>query len=794
MLPALQPLAVPDPDALEPLYTGKLSVESSHIDNIALVRWIDAWMESGLPPLDEVALRRAHFRLVQAEEFERFLGKRFPGKKRFGLEGAESAAVLLDRLLVRAADQGIDEVLIGGMHRGRLNLMANVLGKPLEALFAEFKGAYPFAGLPADSADVPYHLGLRTVLRIGGRELRITLLPNPSHLEAVDPVVLGGVRAAQDARPDADRRRVLGVILHTDAAVAGQGVVAETLQLSGIEAYTTGGTIHVVINNQIGFTTQPEEGRASQYCTGPWKAIDSLILHVNGDSPEAVIRAADMAMSCRIQHGCDAVIDLLAYRRNGHNEMDEPRFTQPLLYRQIDDKPAVRELFENHLMELGVMSAEDCGQVAAAYRQELAGGYAGAGAHVPAASTEPGEGGCEAASRAMRDAAQCDPGTGLDREEVLHLLESISTVPPWMQLGDKLRRLVEERALPEKGVAWATAEALALGSLLMKGIPVRFSGQDSLRGAFSQRHFCLVDTRTGARHVTLDNLGAPARFVAVNSPLSEYAALGFEYGYSLMQPSTLVVWEAQFGDFANGAQVMIDQFISSGKAKWRQASKLVMLLPHGLEGQGPEHSSARIERYLQLAAGDNLMIANPTTPANYFHLLRRHVLSGSACPLVVMAPKTLLRLPAAVSALEDFGTGTAFKPVIVTTPGPAPSRILFCSGKIAYELERERERRQAWDVSIVRIESLYPVPTEALADIVRYRLDAELVWVQEEPENMGAWAWYDRKLEDIARSVGHRSPRFVYRGRAPSASPAASFHGNHDTDQAAIVASAYSRC
>lgn len=783
-----------DIERLHRLYQGHMTVETGHLDSPELIKWVDAAFEASDTALDAATLLRAHSRLVEAEEFETFLARRFPGKKKFGVEGAEVLVVAVDRLLTQAAALGIDEVVIGTMHRGRLNILANVLGKPLDALFSEFKGAHPFADLDSSCADVPYHLGYQGVFRAGGREVRVTLLPNPSHLEAVDPVALGRVRSLQDGRPADTRRKVLGLIIHTDAAVIGQGVVSETIQLAGLREFSTCGTVHLVVNNQLGFTTDPEDARTSRYCTGGWKAVDSLILHVNGDHPQAAIRAVDMAMSFRQAHGKDAVVDLLTYRRNGHNEFDEPRFTHPLLYQVIDAQTPVRALFESELLSAKVLADNDSKAVVASYRQRLESGFERAAVYRPPLTDSANYLGGARAPYAG-DPSNLSEGkgsTGVAASRLRHLLETLAHVPPGIVIGDKLHRLVQQRAQIDRGIQWAVAEALAFGSLLLEGVPVRISGQDIVRGAFSHRHFALTDTRTGDRHITLSALDPrQATFTAVNSPLSEYAVLGFEYGYSLSRPQGLVIWEAQFGDFSNGAQIVIDQFVSSGETKWRQSSGLVILLPHGLEGQGPEHSSARIERYLQMAADDNMLIVNPSTPANYFHILRRQALGHTRKPLIVIAPKTLLRLPAAVSHLEDFEPGTAFQPLIVTRAETGPRKILLCSGKVAYELEERRRQLDAKDVTIVRLERLYPMPSQELTEVLRTGLEARLVWVQEEPENMGAWNWYDRKLEALATAAGHSSPRFEFCGRRVSASPAGSFHSDHGTDQAALVMDAF---
>jgi 2-oxoglutarate dehydrogenase E1 component len=773
----------PSVDALLATYCGTLGVESAHVDDDGVAAWIQTAVESAPAP-DAEALRQAHRKLVHAEEFESFLGTKFPGKKRFGAEGAEALVPLLDRVLRNAARDGVRRVVIGTMHRGRLNILANVLGKPLDALLAEFKGTFPFGPQNTSSADVSYHMGFETVLPETG--LAVTLLPNPSHLEAVDPVVLGRVRALQDQLPPQERGTVLGIVLHTDAAVVGQGVVSEILQLGGPEGFATGGTVHVVVNNQLGFTTEPEESRTSRYCTGPWKAIDSLVLHANGDDIEAVIRAADLATGFRHSQGRDCVIDLVCYRRNGHNEMDEPRFTQPRLYQMLEGRPGVRQALESRLTRSALLPQADADSLVASYRATLDRAYAA----MPSWRPQPESG-------AVQEPRGADGAPKVGQEILRALLERISTVPDHVTLDGKLQRLVHQRGIMDKGIPWAVGEALAFATLLTEGVPVRLSGQDVVRGAFSHRHFALTDIQDGKRHVSLQHLApGQAPFSVVNSPLSEYAVLGFEYGYSLGAPNALTIWEAQFGDFANGAQIVVDQFLASGEEKWFQRSSLVLLLPHGLEGQGPEHSSARIERYLQLAALDNVRIAIPTTPANYFHLLRRQAHDSRRKPLVVFAPKTLLRLPAAVSTLEDLAAPQGFQPVLATTLMPAAEpqpadRILLCCGKIAYALEQRREMLQARGTTIVRLEELYPLPEAALGALFEAHPEAKLVWVQEEPANMGAWSWLDRRLEKLAQDRGHRHPRVQYCGRPEAASPAGSFHEHHSADQEKIVAAAF---
>lgn len=782
-LAAHLPPAPSRPDDLEADHTGSLAVETAHIDDAALRNWLIQAFEDAREPLSPDDARDLLHDLVRAEVFEGFLARKFPTKKRFGAEGAEAIVPLLRRVLRSAAAQGVTHVVIGTMHRGRLSLVANVLGRPLAQLLAEIKGAHPFPADTARPGDVPYHLGHQGRVETGAGALDVTLLANPSHLEAVDPVVLGRARAVQDAQGPGGPARVLPLIIHTDAAVASQGIAAEILQLATVPGFSTGGTVHVVVNNQIGFTTEPDQARSSTHCTGIWKAVDSCILHVNGDDEAAVARAASLAVTWRQTHARDAVIDLVCYRRNGHNEIDEPTFTQPLLYRRIAAQVPVAQAAARRLMADGTVSERTVHDFADACRAELDEAFAASEAFRCNASGYPDQG--------LKRAAPGSP-TGVEPDRLRVVAEELTQPPEGAVLHPKMEKLLRQRDLGEGKVAWALAEALAFGTLLQDGVGVRLTGQDVVRGAFSHRHYSVVDQATGIHHLALATLGGPgARFAIHNSPLSEYAVLGFEYGYSLERPNDLTVWEAQFGDFANGGQIILDQFIAAGEEKWCAPSGLVVLLPHGLEGQGPEHSSARLERFLQMAANGNMRIANPSTPANLFHILRRQALVADRKPLILMGPKRLLRLPAATSPVEEFGPGRAFAPVLVDAPGPVVGRILLCSGKIAYDLLAERDRRGADDVAVVRLEELYPLPGPELGRMVERWPDAPCVFVQEEPRNMGAWSYLDRRVEQVRRDAGARIPSMTYVGRAESGSPAGSFHGDHDQEQARIVAAAF---
>lgn len=770
-------------------YCGSFTVETAHIDSGEIRAWVQQVFEEQRRPLPAEEKIQAYRKLVQVDEFERFLGKKYPTKKRFGAEGAEAMFPMVDRIFREAAKCGVDEIVVGPMHRGRTSLMGILFGTPLPELFAKFKGAHPFSADAYCAGDVPYHLGAETEILVDGHKIQITLCPNPSHLEAVNPMVAGRVRARQDLRDRTSASQVLGLLFHSDAAVVGQGIVSETLQLSGIPGFATHGTIHLVVNNQVGFTTDPWEARTSWHCTGPFKAIDAPIIHVNGDDIEACIRAADLAVAFRKKFERDIVIDLVCYRRSGHNELDEPRFTQPVAYAAIDGHQSVREIFEAHLKSIGLMSVASAVALVDEYRDELQRAYDSAVSWRPNRSGYPG--GRWEPYRPTQKVAK-EPDTGIDQGRLATLLTALSTLPSDISVHPKVRRLVEQRSeAKDRGVPWSLGEALAFSSLVTEGTPVRLTGEDSVRGTFSTRHFGIVDLESGRRISMLDGLFRDqAAFTVLNSPLSEYAVLGFEYGYSLERPDALTVWEAQFGDFVNGAQIMVDQFIASGEEKWLQPSGLVLLVPHGLEGQGPEHSSARPERYLQLAAKDNIQIANPSTPANYFHLLRRQMLRTVRKPLVILAPKTLLRLPAAVSPIEKFQTGNRFEPVLSLGTHNA-RQILICSGKIAYELMQERTKLAADDVDIVRLELLYPFPATELSEILARSPGARVTVIQEEPQNMGIWPWIRPRIEDLATKLNLESPRPEYVGRPESPSPAGGFHGDHERDQAAIVKAAF---
>jgi 2-oxoglutarate dehydrogenase E1 component len=698
----------------------------------------------------------------------------------------------LESILRCGAELGIREFVIGMPHRGRLNVLANFMGKPYAAVFSEFQGNAANPEHVQGSGDVKYHLGTSTDREIGGRSVHLSLAANPSHLEAVDPVVLGKVRAKQHQRGDTAHDQVVGILMHGDAAFAGQGLVAESLELADLRGFGTGGTIHVIVNNQIGFTTSPSFARSSPYPSDVAKGVQAPIFHVNGDDPDAVVEVARAAVEFRQRFKKDVVIDLFCYRRHGHNEADEPAFTQPLMYRTIARHPTTRQLYAQRLVAAGVMSDADVAAVANGFIADLEMQFDAAKSYRPNKADW-----LEGAWAGLETAPDDDRRgeTAVPLAVLREVGRGLVTVPEGFQLNRKIARQLEakrEGIDSGKGIDWGTAEALAIGTLCAEGTHVRLSGQDSGRGTFSHRHAVLVDQETEERYVPINHIReGQAPFEIIDSPLSEAAVVGFEYGYSLADPKTLVIWEAQFGDFANGAQVIIDQFLSSGEAKWLRMSGLVMLLPHGYEGQGPEHSSARLERYLQLCAEDNMQVCNLTTAANYFHALRRQIRRKFRKPLVIVTPKSLLRTKDVMSPLADMGPGTTFHRVIGETETIVPDakvrRVVLCSGKVYFDLLKSRTEKRDRSVALVRLEQLYPFPFKTLADELRRYPRAEIVWCQEEPQNMGAWSFVDRRIERVLEGldVAAKRPRFV--GRCEAASPATGLFKRHQQEQAKLV-------
>ncbi len=774
-------------------YCRTIGVEYMHIDDLTVRCWLRDRMEASQNrlQLERNEQIRILTRLTDAVNFETFLQKKYRGAKSFSLEGAESLIPLLDLAFEKAGDQGIEEIVLAMAHRGRLNVLANIMGKSPQEIFREFEDADPV--LHRGSGDVKYHLGHSTDwTTASGRKVHISLCFNPSHLEFVNPVALGRLRAKQDRSGDTARVRGMALLIHGDAAFAGNGVVQETLNLSQLEAYTTGGTIHVIVNNQLGFTTSPAEGRSSCYATALSKMLQIPIFHVNGEDPEAVAQVVRLAMDFRRELRRDVVIDMYCYRRRGHNEGDEPAFTQPLMYQAIEKRVSVREGHLEHLLSLGKVTREEADRIAAERQEELEKGLAAARriddtprVEAPAGIWKGFLGGLENQAEEAR--------TGAEKNRLSALLESQTRLPEGFHPHPKIEKWLgvrREMARGERPLDWSAAEALAFASLALEGVRVRLSGQDSARGTFSHRHAVLHDVKDGHTYTPLEHLAeGQAPIEIYNSPLSEAGVLGFEYGYSLDCPNGLILWEAQFGDFFNAAQVIIDQFIVSAEDKWHRLSGIVLLLPHGFEGMGPEHSSARLERFLALAAEDNIQVVNPTTPAQYFHCLRRQVLRKWRKPLVVMSPKSLLRHPRAASTLDECARGSFGRvlPDVLQNPGKKAQRVLLCSGKIYHELEERRKALKKKDVAIVRIEQLYPLPEEPLRSaLAPYPDGTPAVWVQEEPENMGAWRYLRVRL---GGKLFERLP-FTSITRRESASPATGSGTSHKLEQEEILAMA----
>ncbi len=783
-------------DILRQTYSAKIGVEFMHIQEQDQKAWIQAVMEGSYNLLKPTAEGKKEIlrSLTEAEGFERFLNVKFPGTKRFGLDGGESTVPALEAIIRKSAELGVDEMVIGMPHRGRLNVLANVMGKPYTAIFAEFQG-----GMVTDdvlgSGDVKYHLGTSSDRELPGNlHMHLSLTANPSHLEAVNPVVLGKVRAKQTQKGDVDRSKVMGLLLHGDAAFAGQGVVHEGFEMSELKGYRTGGTIHVIVNNQIGFTTSPAYARSSPYPSDVARSVQAPIFHVNGDDPEAVVHVALLAAEFRQKFKKDVVIDLWCYRRHGHNEADEPSFTQPLMYRRIAQHPTARQIYAQRLIEEGVLDDDGADAIHKAFQDRLNEDFeASSGYKMNSADWL--EGAWKGLTRAPSD---YERGTTAVPEKTLREIGlSMTSIPEGHHIHRKLERIIGQRRKTieaGEGIDWATAEHLAFGSLLLEGYPVRLSGQDCGRGTFSQRHAILYDQETEQRYIPLTELSPDqAHFEVIDSFLSEEGVLGFEYGYSLADPNSLVLWEAQFGDFCNGAQVYFDQFISAGEAKWLRMCGLVCLLPHGYEGQGPEHSSARLERFLQLYADDNLQVLYPSTPASYFHGLRRQLNRDFRKPLIVMTPKSLLRHKRCVSSYAEMAEGSSFHRVMYenepSAKDDAIERVVLCSGKVFYDLQDARAEKGLEDrVALIRLEQLAPFPDEALSEeLQRYRNSVSLIWCQEEPRNMGGWSFVAPRLEAVYGDLGFEQKRPVYAGRKAAPSPATGSHAQHVREQKKLL-------
>ena len=782
----------------ERTYCQTLGVEFMHITNAAQKAWIQERIEG---PDKEISFTREGRRailnkLIEAEGFEKFCDLKFTGTKRFGLDGAESLIPALEQIIKRGGNLGVKEIVLGMPHRGRLNVLTQVMGKPHRALFHEFKGGSANPDAVEGSGDVKYHLGASSDREFDGNRIHLSLTANPSHLEIVDPVVLGKVRAKQDQHGDPPDMRisVLPMLMHGDAAFAGQGVVAECFSLSDLKGYRTGGSLHFIVNNQIGFTTYPRYSRSSPYPSDVAKMIDAPIFHVNGDDPEAVVFAAKVAIEFRQKFHKPVVIDMFCYRRHGHNEGDEPAFTQPVMYKRIASHPGTVEIYSKRLIADGVMTEGEVEKAKADWRARLdAELEAGSGYKPNKADWLDGKWAGFKSADQEEDARR--GVTGVDVNILKDIGRKITKVPDGFRVHRTIQRFLENRAKAIDngvGIDWATGEALAFCTLLQEGRHVRLSGQDSERGTFSQRHSVLIDQEDESRYTPFNHLGHDqGHYEVINSLLSEEAVLGFEYGYSLAEPKALAMWEAQFGDFANGAQVLFDQFISSGERKWLRMSGLVCLLPHGYEGQGPEHSSARLERFLQMCAEDNMQVVYPTTPANYFHVLRRQLHREIRKPLILMTPKSLLRHKRAVSRLDELGADATFHRILYDDAQMLPDekiklvaddkirRVVLCSGKVYYDLYEEREKRGIDDIYIMRVEQLYPVPLKALVhELARFK-NAEVVWCQEEPRNMGAWHFIEPYLEWVLNQIHAPNRRPRYAGRAASAATATGLMSKH---------------
>lgn len=786
-------------DILQRTYCGTIGAEYMHIQNPEEKAWLQNKMEPVLnrPQLNDKHKLRILWKLATAEGFEHFLHKKFVGHKRFSLEGSETVIPVLDHILSLAAEDGVGEIVFGMAHRGRLNVLANIIGKPYEKIFSEFEGNLDPESVQG-TGDVKYHLGASgTATTRSGKAISVSVSSNPSHLEWVNPVVEGYVRAKQTLEQDMERNRIIPLLIHGDAAFAGQGVVTETLNLSQLKGYRTGGTIHLIINNQIGFTTNPDEARSSLYASDAAKMVQSPIIHVNGDDPEASLWAAEIAFEYRQKFHKDVVIDLFGYRRHGHNEGDDPAYTQPVLYRKIAEHPGVKTIYLQKLLKDNIVSEKETQEIQAGIDECLENGFSDSQKQeVSPENKLPKQKGrifTKAENNTVPESGTQSPHvqTAIPLDTIMEITEKMTSLPPDFRINTKLEKMLQKRrALTGDPAAfrsdWSFGETLAFGSLLNQGISVRLSGQDSARGTFSQRHLVLSNTDTAEETIPLNSIHPSARIEALDSLLSEAAVLGFEFGYSCADPSTLVLWEAQFGDFANSAQVIIDNFIVSSSQKWEQPNNLVLLLPHGFEGQGPEHSSARIERFLALCAQENMSVCYPTTPAQYFHLLRRQALSGPGKPLVVFTPKSLLRLPEATSVPDEFSSGTFQEIIPGTIGGNTAEKLIMVSGKLYYELEKYRTSKNFSSTCIVRVEQLYPFPIEKITGLMeRYRLD-EATWVQEEPENMGAWSFVLRNF--ISRSGGIS---LRYSGRPESASPASGSLKVHSREQSELIMHAF---
>jgi len=788
-------------DIVKRTYCGTFALQYMHISNPEEASWLKERIEGYNKEITFTREGRKAIlnKLVEAEGFEKFLHVKYMGTKRFGLDGGEALIPAMEQIIKRGGSLGVKEVVIGMPHRGRLNILANVMSKPYRAIFNEFQGG-SFKPEDVDgSGDVKYHLGASSDREFDGNSVHLSLTANPSHLEAVNPVVLGKARAKTDQLKDDERTSVVPVLLHGDAAFAGQGVVAECFALSGLRGHKTGGTIHIVVNNQIGFTTAPHFSRSSPYPTDNALVVEAPIFHVNGDDPESVVHAAKVATEFRQKFRKDVVIDIFCYRRFGHNEGDEPMFTNPLMYKNIKKHKTTLQLYTDRLVADGLIPEGEIEDMKASFQAHLNEEFETGKEYKPN-KADWLDGRWSHLDKQDEDYQRGQ--TSIKPETLAEVGSALSRLPEGFPAHKTVARILDAKAKmfeTGKGFDWATAEALAFGSLLTEGYPVRLSGQDATRGTFSQRHSGIVNQETEERFFPLNHIrDGQSRYEVIDSALSEYAVLGFEYGYSLAEPNALTMWEAQFGDFANGAQIMFDQFISSGESKWLRMSGLVCMLPHGFEGQGPEHSSARLERFLQMCGGDNWIVANCTTPANYFHILRRQLHRTFRKPLILMTPKSLLRHKLCISEAEDFTTGSSFHRVLWDDAQKGNSdtklvaddkikRVVMCSGKVYFDLLEERDARGIDDVYLLRVEQFYPFPAMSLTKELERFKNAEMVWCQEEPKNQGPWSFIEPNIEWCLSRIKAKHNRPVYAGRAASASPATGLASQHKAQQAALV-------
>ena len=770
---------------LNQTYCSKIASEFEYIRNFEQKRFLEEKIENltaeKISKDDQIRILKD---IIRTENFEQFLHKRFPGAKRFSVEGGDSSINAVEEIIDNSAKNKVKKIIIGMAHRGRLNVLTGVMGKPYSQMIAEFKGA---PGIPKEitkSGDVKYHMGYANSREIAGNKIDLSLAFNPSHLEAVNSVVCGRVRAKQDFYNDSDRNSALAILIHGDAAFAGQGSVAENLMMNGLEGYNTGGVIHIITNNQIGFTANPEDSRSTTYASDLAKAIDAPIFHVNGDDVEAVVKITKLAAAYRQKFKKDIILDIICYRRYGHNEGDEPLYTQPVMYKIIKNHPTLKKLYSEKLISAGAISQEEFKKLNDEFNSHLEKSFTEAEKF----QAKKGDW-LEGEWKNVKNGDNKIPETGIETKKLKDIFAKISEIPEDFNINPKISKQFQQKIEifnSEENINWGIAESLAFGSLIEEGSNVRITGQDAGSGTFSHRHSVLTDYETGNRIDTLNNIKG-ARYEVYDSILSEYAVLGFEYGYSLSSPDNLTIWEAQFGDFANGAQIIFDQFIASSEVKWLRKSGLVCLLPHGYEGQGPEHSSARLERFLQLAADDNMRICNITNPANFFHALRRQIHSKDRKPLIVMSPKSLLRHKLAVSKLSEFAPKTKFQPILTENSNTKKiKKAILCSGKIYYDLIEAREAKKLDHITIIRLEEIYPFPSELIKkELQKYKL-TEIIWCQEEPKNMGSWFFIRDYLDEILEE-SKINLRLKYVGRIASASPATGYASYHKEEQEKLI-------